>query len=100
MDLNLRMNSAASHLGQTGIMRAHFVIASSMGQVSSRALKHRPAGRSFTFPPIVCNDAGMKSHELLNAVFDKCSPKEVASELGLSVSMVYKWAEPAEGGSG
>lgn len=42
----------------------------------------------------------MKSHELLSAVFDKCSPKEVAAELGVSVSLVYKWAEPAAGGSG
>lgn len=42
----------------------------------------------------------MKSHELLSEVLDKCSPKTVASELGLSVSLVYKWAEPAEGGSG
>lgn len=71
-----------------------------MGQVSSWALNHTAPGGSFTFPPVVCNDAGMKSHELLSEVLDKCSPKTVASELGLSVSLVYKWAEPAEGGSG
>ena len=38
----------------------------------------------------------MKSHELLREVFEKCSPKQVASELGLSLSLVYKWAEPQE----
>jgi len=42
----------------------------------------------------------MKSHELLRAVFDETSPKTIAAELGLSVSMVYKWAEPPKDGSG
>ena len=40
----------------------------------------------------------MKSHEVLREVFERSNPKEVAAELGLSVSMVYKWAEPAAGG--
>lgn len=38
----------------------------------------------------------MQSHELLREVFQKCSPKQVASELGLSLSMIYKWAEPGD----
>ena len=38
----------------------------------------------------------MQSYELLREVFQKCSPKQVASELGLSLSMIYKWAEPPE----
>src|ERR1043166_1554026 len=38
----------------------------------------------------------MQSHELLREVFQECSPKQVATELGLSLSMIYKWAEPAE----
>jgi hypothetical protein len=38
----------------------------------------------------------MKSHELLREVFEKCNVKQVASELGLSQSLVYKWAEPPE----
>jgi transcriptional regulator with XRE-family HTH domain len=42
----------------------------------------------------------MQSHELLREVFQKCSPKQVANELGLSVSMIYKWAEPAQESSG
>jgi hypothetical protein len=71
-----------------------------MGQDSLRAFNHTPVGGAFTFLSVVCNHAGMKSHELLSAVFDKCSPKEVAGKLGVSVSLVYKWAEPAEGGSG
>ncbi len=43
----------------------------------------------------------MQSHELLREVFQKCSAKQVAGDLGLSLSMIYKWAEPDDGtGSG
>src|SRR3974390_2096622 len=43
----------------------------------------------------------MQSHELLREVLQKCSAKQLASELGLSLSMIYKWAEPDDGnGSG
>jgi len=43
----------------------------------------------------------MQSHELLREVFKTSSAKQVASDLGLSLSMIYKWAEPDEGtGSG
>jgi hypothetical protein len=43
----------------------------------------------------------MQSHELLREVFQQCSAKQVAADLGLSLSMIYKWAEPDDsGGSG
>jgi len=42
----------------------------------------------------------MQSHEVLREVFQQCSPKHVASELGLSLSMIYKWAEPADEAAG
>jgi hypothetical protein len=43
----------------------------------------------------------MESHEVLREAFKQCSPKEVAAELGLSLSLVYKWAQPGDGkGSG
>jgi hypothetical protein len=42
----------------------------------------------------------MESHELLREVFQKTSPKHAAGELGLSLSMVYKWAEPPSDKSG
>lgn len=43
----------------------------------------------------------MQSHELLREVFQKCSAKQVAAELSLSLSTIYKWAEPDDGtGSG
>jgi transposase len=42
----------------------------------------------------------MKSHELLREVFDTANPKQVAEDLGVSVSLIYKWAEPTEQGSG
>ena len=42
----------------------------------------------------------MHSYELLREVFEKKAPKQVASDLGLSLSMVYKWAEPPNHASG
>ncbi len=42
----------------------------------------------------------MQSYEILREVFQECSPKQVASELGLSLSMIYKWAEPPDPTSG
>lgn len=38
----------------------------------------------------------MQSHELLRQVFDKCSPKQISADLGLSLSLIYKWAEPPQ----
>ncbi len=43
----------------------------------------------------------MQSHELLRAVYDTGNPKQIAADLGLSLSLIYKWAEPStETGSG
>jgi len=42
----------------------------------------------------------MQSHEILREVFQQCSPKQVAAELGLSLSMIYKWAEPPDPAAG
>jgi hypothetical protein len=43
----------------------------------------------------------MQSHELLREVIQTTSAKQVSSDLNLSLSMIYKWAEPDEGdGSG
>lgn len=42
----------------------------------------------------------MQSHEILREVFQNCSPKQVAAELGLSLSMIYKWAEPPDTNAG
>lgn len=42
----------------------------------------------------------MQSHELLKEVLQKTGAKQVAAEMGLSLSLVYKWAEPAAEGSG
>jgi hypothetical protein len=43
---------------------------------------------------------GMQSHELLKEVLQKVSAKQVAAEMALSLSLIYKWAEPATEGSG
>ena len=42
----------------------------------------------------------MQSHEVLREVFQECSPKQVAAEMGLSLSMIYKWAEPPDQAAG
>ncbi|YCM45335.1 hypothetical protein V2O64_04780 [Verrucomicrobiaceae bacterium 227] len=43
----------------------------------------------------------MESYEIFKEAFKKCSPKEIAGELGVSLSLVYKWAqEQSESGSG
>jgi hypothetical protein len=42
----------------------------------------------------------MQSHELLKDVLQKVSAKQISAEMGLSLSLVYKWAEPAAEGSG
>lgn len=43
----------------------------------------------------------MKSHEVLKKAFDQSSPKAIAADLGVSLSLVYKWAqEQSEVGSG
>ncbi|MGI8604475.1 MAG: phage regulatory CII family protein [Verrucomicrobiales bacterium] len=43
----------------------------------------------------------MESYTVLREALQKASPKEIAAQLGLSLSLVYKWAQPGEGkGSG
>lgn len=44
----------------------------------------------------------MQSHELLKEVLKKVSAKQIAADMGLSLSLIYKWAEPPleETGSG
>lgn len=42
----------------------------------------------------------MESHEIVKQMLAKVPAKQIASELGVSLSLVYKWAEPASMGSG
>ncbi len=43
----------------------------------------------------------MESHDVIRKAFKQCGPKEVAAEMGLSLSLVYKWAQPnTDTGSG
>ncbi len=44
----------------------------------------------------------MESHEVIRDVLKQVPAKRIASELGLSLSLIYKWAEPpeVEAGSG
>jgi transposase len=43
----------------------------------------------------------MDSHEVVRRALEATSPKEIAAEMGVSLSLVYKWSQPDEGtGSG
>jgi hypothetical protein len=42
----------------------------------------------------------MQSHELLKEVLKKTSAKQISADMGLSLSLIYKWAEPPQGGTG
>ncbi len=42
----------------------------------------------------------MQSHELLKEVLKKTSAKLIAADMGLSLSLIYKWAEPPDDGAG
>src|SRR6185503_9845966 len=51
-------------------------------------------------PPLLRMFGPMQSHELLREVFQQTSPKQVSSDLGLSLSLIYKWAEPPDNAAG
>ena len=78
------------------------------GRDSEKHLVNRPCGwrSDFISPSCLANChrvfqcLGMQSHEVLREVFQQCSPKQVSADLGLSLSMIYKWAEPPEEGAG
>lgn len=42
----------------------------------------------------------MQSHELLKEVLKKTSAKQIAADMNLSLSLIYKWAEPPDEGAG
>jgi len=38
----------------------------------------------------------MQSHEMLKEVLKKTSAKQISADMGLSLSLIYKWAEPPQ----
>ncbi|MDR2980889.1 MAG: hypothetical protein LBV12_01435 [Puniceicoccales bacterium] len=42
----------------------------------------------------------MQSYQVIRNALDKGAPKQIASDLNVSLSLVYKWAEPSDGKSG
>lgn len=42
----------------------------------------------------------MQSYEVMREVLKKTSAKQIAADLNLSLSLIYKWAEPTEDGVG
>jgi hypothetical protein len=88
-------------------------------QCATSAKKQPPSSKRLTFGSLdliwrlACHDLfdssmpepsfqAMHSHELLREVLQKCGVKQVAAQMGLSLSMIYKWSEPvhSETGSG
>src|SRR5688500_5452853 len=42
----------------------------------------------------------MQAHEVMREVLKKTSAKQISADMGLSLSLIYKWAEPPEDDSG
>jgi hypothetical protein len=42
----------------------------------------------------------MQSHEVMREILKKTSAKQIAADMALSLSLIYKWAEPPEDDSG
>ncbi len=42
----------------------------------------------------------MESYEILREAFEKIGPKQLSSKLGVSLSLVYKWSQPADSENG
>jgi transposase len=42
----------------------------------------------------------MQSHEVMKEVLKTTSAKQIAADMGLSLSLIYKWAELPEDDSG
>ena len=42
----------------------------------------------------------MQAHEVMKELLKRTSAKQIAAEMNLSLSLIYKWAEPPEDGGG
>ena len=42
----------------------------------------------------------MEAHEVMREILKRVSAKQIAAEMGLSLSLIYKWSEPPEDDSG
>jgi hypothetical protein len=42
----------------------------------------------------------MDAHEVMREVLKRTSAKQISADMGLSLSLIYKWAEPPENDSG
>jgi len=60
----------------------------------------RTDARDCVSPPLPQSPPHMQSHEMMREVLKKTSAKQIAADMGLSLSLIYKWAEPPEDDSG
>jgi len=93
-----------SNQGRYDYDRRNKPLAHPIHNVSSRSRKRKLAGKSPFFlsgqQSLAFDNDPMQSHELLREVFEKCSAKQISGELGLSLSLIYKWAEPPDEAAG
>jgi len=47
-------------------------------------------------PKYFGNKSGMDSHEVISKAVERTSFKEVAAQMGISLSLAYKWSQPDE----
>jgi hypothetical protein len=55
-----------------------------------------PPGRLANGDPTSTLGGTMDSHEVMKEVLKKTSAKQISADMGLSLSLIYKWAEPPE----
>ncbi len=83
------------------------------GSKGCQAMVPSRGGNAFAVPPGISPDWNlvnsppeahpdrMESHEVMKGAFARTSPKAVAADLQVSLSLVYKWAQPSsDNGSG
>lgn len=68
------------------------------GEFSSRRAAAPPRG--LRWRGWVASSRVMQSHELLKEVLKRISAKQISADMGLSLSLIYKWAEPPQDETG
>lgn len=62
--------------------------------------KTRQPCAGIAFPPRPRTLRPMQAHDVMREVLKRTSAKQISADMGLSLSLIYKWAEPPENDSG
>ncbi len=63
-----------------------------------RKTRQERAGIAFRRP--IPTIQAMQAHDVMREVLKRTSAKQISADMGLSLSLIYKWAEPPENDSG